>query len=66
MGTFGDMEDLATLMMLGGGVLAVYGLGSSFFSTREGEQGGLGIPLGLVGVGVFLLGLFLGSRWGVI
>lgn len=63
--TFSEMQDVVTLTMVAGGALAVFGLGSVYLSSREGDSGGLGMPIGFVGLGLVVVGLILGSHWGV-
>lgn len=66
MGSYSEMQDFVTITMVLGGALALFGLGSAYFSSREGDSGGLGIPIGLVGLGLVLVGFMLGNHWGVL
>ncbi len=55
---------VALWMMVGGGVLAVFGIAAAMLGRSAGDRGGLSKPLALVGVAIFIIGAYLDQRWG--
>ncbi len=50
--------------MVGGGVLALFGLVTDLLARTGGDRGGMSRVVSLVGAAIFLLGAFLDYRWG--
>jgi hypothetical protein len=59
-----EIMTVATWLMAGGGIMAVFGLISIVHARYGDDRGGLSKPLTLVGLALFAIGFFLDQRWG--
>jgi hypothetical protein len=50
--------------MLGGGVMALFGIVSAMLARTAGDRGGMASQVSFVGIAIFMLGAFLDYRWG--
>jgi len=58
------MSEIAIWMMTGGGIVAVFAI-IAILGTRRGvDRGDLTKPLAIVGLGAFLVELFIYYQWG--
>ena len=65
MTTSEELAQVAIWMMGGGGVVTLFAMAAILMSSGAGvDRGDLAKPLGLVGLGTFLLGAYLNYRWG--
>ncbi|MEE8213978.1 MAG: hypothetical protein V3U99_04530 [Alphaproteobacteria bacterium] len=54
---------VALWLMVGGGILAVFGIAAAMLGRSSVDRGGLSKPLALVGVALFIVGLYLDQGW---
>ncbi len=55
---------VALWLMVGGAILAGFGVIAAVFARSADDRGGLSKPLALVGTTLFLFGFYLDDRWG--
>ncbi|MCH8918825.1 MAG: hypothetical protein IIC52_12310 [Proteobacteria bacterium] len=59
-----ELANVAFWMMVIGGAVGAFGLVAILYSTMDVNRGDMAKPLTIVGLGMFLLGVFLKYRWG--
>ena len=64
MSSYADVDALATWMMVGGGIVAAFGVVAYMLSKSAGDRGGLSHLMAIVGACIFFLGVFMSNQWG--
>ena len=64
MTTSQELVTAAMWMMIIGCAVGLFGLWAILYSTMDVNRGDMAKPLTIVGLGMFLLGVFLKYRWG--
>ena len=64
MSSSAEFAALGIWLMIGGGVLALFGFVTDLLAQTGGDRGGMSRVVSFVGAAIFLLGAFLDYRWG--
>ena len=56
---------VAPWLMVGGAILAVFGIAAVMLGRNSVDRGGLSKPLAIMGLALFFIGVFLDQRWDI-